>query len=298
MGQLDYRALAVLDAVVSHGSFEKAALALGITQSAVSQRIKALEDSSGRLLIVRGQPALPTGLGQRLIVHHRHVQLMEAALDIDLGNHVSLPEVALAVDADSLATWFPSTLQALLAPPRCQLDVRLADSDSALRLVRDGTVFGCVAAAPDVPGEQAAPTSVTPLGALRYVCVATPAFAGHWFGDGFSAEAVQLAPAAVSDRRLLARLLGEEFGLHGPFPHHTLPVSAALSDCILGGLAYGLMPQRQAAAALADERLLELLPGRTLDVELSWHAWTLDTPFSKLLSEQIVDSARRYLRQP
>ena len=99
MGTLDYRALAVLDAVASQGSFEKAALALGISQSAVSQRIKALEDATGRLLIVRGQPAVPTGLGQRLVSHHRNVKLMEAALDIDLGRTVSLPDLAIAVEA-------------------------------------------------------------------------------------------------------------------------------------------------------------------------------------------------------
>ena len=92
------------------------------------------------MLIIRGQPAVPTGLGQRLIVHHRNVKLMEASLDIDLGNSVSMPEIAIAIDADSLATWFPDTLTALLAPPRCQLDVRLADSDAALQMVRDGTV--------------------------------------------------------------------------------------------------------------------------------------------------------------
>ncbi|HAT30468.1 MAG TPA: chromosome replication initiation inhibitor protein [Janthinobacterium sp.] len=296
MGHLDYRALAVLDAVASHGNFEKAALALGISQSAVSQRIKALEDGSGRLLIVRGQPAVPTGLGQRLIVHYRNVQLMEASLDIDLGNRVGMPEIALAIDADSLATWFPDCLQALLAPPRCQLDVRLADSEAALRLVRDGGVFACVAAL--TPEAQAdAATSVTALGLMRYVCVATPQFAGHWFGDGFSLEALQLAPAAVSDRRLLARFLQQELDLRGTFPHHSIPVSGALGDAILGGMAYGLMPQKQAAAALASERLLDLLPGRTLDVALGWHAWNLDTPFTKLLSEQIILSARRYLLQ-
>jgi LysR family transcriptional regulator (chromosome initiation inhibitor) len=295
MGSLDYRALAVLDAVASHGSFDKAALALGITQSAVSQRIKALEDASGRLLIIRGQPAVPTGLGQRLIVHHRNVKLMEASLDIDLGNSVSMPEIAIAIDADSLATWFPDTLPALLAPPRCQLDVRLADSDSALQMVRDGTVFGCVAAESGTAIDAAAATSVTPLGTLRYVCVATPVFAGHWFGDGFIAEAVQLAPAVVGQHGLLARFLAEQLSLREPFPHHTLPAEAARRSCVQDGLAYGLMPQRLAAQALATDRLVDLMPGSTLDVPLSWHAWTLDTPFTKLLSEQIVKSARDYL---
>ncbi|WP_035823079.1 ArgP/LysG family DNA-binding transcriptional regulator [Janthinobacterium sp. RA13] len=295
MGSLDYRALAVLDAVASHGSFDKAALALGITQSAVSQRIKALEDASGRLLIIRGQPAVPTGLGQRLIVHHRNVKLMEASLDIDLGNSVSMPEIAIAIDADSLATWFPDTLSALLAPPRCQLDVRLADSDGALQMVRDGSVFGCVAAESGTAIDAAAATSVTPLGTLRYVCVATPVFAGHWFGDGFIAEAVQLAPAVVGQHGLLARFLAEQLNLREPFPHHTLPVEAARRGCVQDGLAYGLMPQRLAAQALATDRLVDLMPGNTLDVPLSWHAWTLDTPFTKLLSEQIVKSARDYL---
>ncbi|MGK5043947.1 ArgP/LysG family DNA-binding transcriptional regulator [Janthinobacterium sp. GB1R12] len=296
MGSIDYRALAVLDAVASHGSFDKAALALGITQSAVSQRIKALEDASGRLLIIRGQPAVPTGLGQRLIVHHRNVKLMEASLDIDLGNSVSMPEIAIAIDADSLATWFPDTLSALLAPPRCQLDVRLADSDSALQMVRDGSVFGCVAAESGTAIDAAAATSVTPLGTLRYVCVATPVFAGHWFGDGFIAEAVQLAPAVVGQHGLLARFLAEQLSMREPFPHHTLPVEAARRGCVQDGLAYGLMPQRLAAQALATDRLVDLMPGSTLDVPLSWHAWTLDTPFTKLLSEQIVKSARDYLQ--
>ncbi|MGK5080196.1 ArgP/LysG family DNA-binding transcriptional regulator [Janthinobacterium sp. HLX7-2] len=295
MGSLDYRALAVLDAVASHGSFDKAALALGITQSAVSQRIKALEDASGRLLIIRGQPAVPTGLGQRLIVHHRNVKLMEASLDIDLGNSVSMPEIAIAIDADSLATWFPDTLPALLAPPRCQLDVRLADSDAALQMVRDGTVFGCVATQSGVAQDAAAATSVTPLGSLRYVCVATPTFAGHWFGDGFSSEAVQLAPAVVGQHGLLARFLAEQLNLHAAFPHHTLPVEAARRACVQESLAYGLMPQRLAAQALATERLVDLAPGSTLDVPLSWHAWTLDTPFTKLLSEQVIQAGRAYL---
>jgi len=294
MSNLDYRALAVLDAVATAGSFDKAGLALGITAADVSQRIKALEDHCGRLLIVRGQPALPTGLGLRLIAHFHHVRLMEASLDIDLGHSVSMPQIILAMDADSLATWFPDCLPALLAPPRCQLDVRLAGRDDALRMLADGTVFGCVAGdigtAPPPAG-----VSVTALGTLRYVCVATPVFAGHWFGDGFSADAVALAPAVSSDQQLLARFLERQLAVRGAFPHHTLPDTAALRGCISNGMAYGLMPQRQAAAGLASELLVDLLPGCTLEVPLSWHAWNLETPFTRLLTEQIVSAGRAFL---
>jgi LysR family transcriptional regulator (chromosome initiation inhibitor) len=293
MDNLDYRALAVLDAVVSQGSFEKAALALGISQSAVSQRIKALEDAAGRLLIVRGQPAVPTGLGQRLVSHHRNVKLMEASLDIDLGNQVSMPEIALAVDAASLATWFPLSLQPLLSPPRCQLNVQVAAPELALHLVREGSVFGCVAAGAAEP--QANGPQVTPLGSMRYVCVATKAFANHWFGDGFITDAVQLAPAVVCDRDMMGGFLQQVLEWRGAYPHHTLPLSAASTECVFGGLAYGLLPLQQVAAALADERLVDLAPGQVVDVPLHWHAWNLDTPFTRALSEQIVATARRYL---
>jgi LysR family transcriptional regulator (chromosome initiation inhibitor) len=295
MGSLDYRALAVLDAVASQGSFEKAALALGISQSAVSQRIKALEDASGRLLIVRGQPAVPTGLGQRLVSHHRNVKLMEAALDIDLGNKVSMPEIALAVDAASLATWFPMSLQPLLSPPRCQLKVQQATQQMALHLVQEGSVFGCIAAAEEHPAPHANGPDITPLGKLRYVCVATPLFAGHWFGDGFSAEAVRLTPAVVSDPELMADFLRRALDINGPTPHHTLPLSAATSECIYGSLSYGLMPLAQVSGALADGRLVDLAPGHHVDVALNWHAWNLDTPFTRTLTEQIVSTAQRYL---
>ena len=295
MGSLDYRALAVLDAVASHGSFEKAALALGISQSAVSQRIKALEDAAGRLLIVRGQPAVPTGLGQRLVSHHRNVRLMEASLDIDLGHKVSMPEIALAVDASSLATWFPMSLQPLLSPPRCQLKVQLADQRMALHLVQEGSVFGSVAVAQEHPDQHANGPDVTPLGKMRYVCVATPAFAGHWFGDGFLLDAARLAPAVVSDQDMMTGFLHTVLELNGPFPHHTMPQSAATAECIYGSLAYGLMPLIQVSGALASERLVDLAPGHHIDVALNWHAWNLDTPFTRALTEQIVATAQRFL---
>ncbi|MES2297565.1 MAG: ArgP/LysG family DNA-binding transcriptional regulator [Pseudomonadota bacterium] len=298
MGNLDYRALAVLDAVAASGSFEKAALALGISQSAVSQRIKALEDATGRLLVVRGTPSTPTGLGQRLVQHHRHVSLMEAALDIDLGREQSLPEVAVAVDADSLATWFPEALGALLAPPRCQLDLQLADSEQALGLVREGAVFGCVAAQGAGLPEGAAGTSTQALGVLRHVCVATPAFAGHWFGDGFSAAAVKLAPAVVARRDLLTPFLARQLGVRDRYPHHTLPAAPLLYRSIERGLAYGLMPELLALGPLANGLLVDLAPGATCDVALAWHAWNIDTTFTRLLGEQVLATARRYLLQP
>jgi LysR family transcriptional regulator (chromosome initiation inhibitor) len=298
MGKLDYRGLAVLDAVCASGSFEKAALALGISQSAVSQRVKALEDSTGRLLVVRGTPSVATGLGQRLVVHYRHVQLMEASLDIDLGRKESMPQLALAVDADSLSSWFAHALPPLLSPPRCQLQLQLADPEQALKLVREGAVFACVAASAGGSPETANGTTSLLLGVMRHLCVATPVFAGHWFGDGFSAEAARLAPAVMNEERLLARFIARGLDLKGPFPHHVLPVSGALDNCIFSGVAYGLMPELQALRHIASGQLVDLMPGQTEDVALYWHSWNIDTPFTRALTEQVVETARKTLLQP
>ena len=125
--------------------------------------------------------------------------------------------------------------------------------------------------------------------------MATPAFAGHWFGDGFSAEAVALAPAVVDERNLLARYLAQQFEMRAAFPHHSLPVSKALDGCITGALAYGLMPELRALSLIALEQLVDLTPGRTYDVRLAWHAWNIDTPFTRALSEHIVATGRRFL---
>lgn len=292
MAHFDYRALAVLDAVVSTGSFELAASRMGIGVAAVAERIKALEDDAGRLLVVRAAPSLPTGLGQRLVHHYRNVMLMESALDIDLGRAQSMPQVAIAVDDASMATWFAHTLPALLATPRCQLDVQSAASGEALKLLREGALLGCVADAVDAPEGATA----TALGVMRHVCVATPAFAAHWFGDGFSIDAVQLAPSASTPSNLLARYLAREVGECG-FARHTLPTPAAMFACVASGVAYGLVPELMALPLLASGQLVELKPGTQLAQALAWHAWKIDTPFTRALSEQVLGTARQYLLQ-
>ena len=181
-----------------------------------------------------------------------------------------------------------------MSPPRCQMEVRTAEAEAALALVREGAVYGCVAAM--TPGQDnASGTSMTPLGTLRYMCVATPAFAAHWFGDGFSAEAVKLAPAVVSERKLLGRFLQQELDYSGPYPRHTLPMP---DSCIADGVAYGLVPELLAVAPVAAGSLVDLTPGRTLDVMLAWHAWNIDTPFTRTLSEHVVATARKFLLQP
>ena len=60
---LDYAALSALVSVVREGSFERAARALHVTPSAISQRIRLLEERVGCTLVVRGQPCRAIDVG-------------------------------------------------------------------------------------------------------------------------------------------------------------------------------------------------------------------------------------------
>ena len=75
---LDYALLDALAAVVRHGSFDRAAGELNVTPSAVSQRVKLLEERVGSVLVKRGQPCVATTSGALLCRHTERVQLLEA----------------------------------------------------------------------------------------------------------------------------------------------------------------------------------------------------------------------------
>lgn len=294
MNLVDYRGLAALDAVVDYGSFDKAAVALAITQSAVSQRIRLLENDAGELLLVRTQPPRATEAGQRLIAHYRQVRLLEAALRHHPGQADERPEIAIAVNADSAATWLQEALAPLLLAGDCLLNIRLDDQDHTLSQLREGRVFGCVTS----ESARVAGTTATPLGAMRYLSVAAPACAQRWFAGGFTADAVRRAPALRFDRKdeLIDQFLLRRFGQPVAYPHHSLSSSQGFVDFVAAGYAWGMLPTLQCAELLADGRVVDLAPGHWLDVPLTWYAWDIQTPLTRQLSERIVDTAQRWMK--
>jgi LysR family transcriptional regulator (chromosome initiation inhibitor) len=293
MSRIDYRGLAALDAVIDYGSFDKAAAALAITQSAVSQRIRMLENSAGELLIIRSQPPVPTEAGQRLIAHYRQVRLLESALDKRPGDSGVRPEIAIAVNADSAATWLQEAVTPLMRNGDCMLQIRLDDQDHTLSMLREGRVFGCVTS----ETAQVAGTTVTPLGVMRYLCVASPDFAARWFPGGVTAEAVQQAPAMNFDRKdmLQTRFIAQHTGYTGRYPHHALSSSDGYVRFIEAGLGYGMLPIPQCERQLKEGRLIDLAPGVWLDVPLRWHMWDIQTPFTRALSDNLIATARKWL---
>ena len=78
MQNFDPAALECLAALVDEGSFERAASRLSITQSAVSQRLRALEAAVGQPLVVRSRPLRLTEPGKVLLRFARQWQALRA----------------------------------------------------------------------------------------------------------------------------------------------------------------------------------------------------------------------------
>lgn len=279
---IDYRCLAALACVVDEGGFEKAARVLHLTQSAVSQRVRVLEEGLGQVLLVRVAPPVPTAAGRRLLAHWRQVRRLEEDVLAEAGpggpgaggGFAVLP---VGVNADSLATWFLPALDGFLRERKVLLDVRVDDQEATHELLRDGEVAGCVSER----AEAVQGCRVTPLGAMTYRLVATPGFAARHFPHGMTREAVSAAPMLVFNRKddLHNKLLRAALGDPPPRPAITwLPSSEGFVRQIVQGHASGMLPDAQCGALLARGELTDLAPGCAVRVALHWHCWNLESP--------------------
>lgn len=294
---IDHDQLSAMAAVVRGGSFERAARHLGVTPSAISQRVKLLEERLGAVLVVRGKPCRATPVGERLCRHAEEVGLLEKALLEELGlRHSADGEVVLriAVNADSLATWLVPAL-AMAAVPGLSFELVLDDQDHSAEWLRRGAVSAAVSA--QAGGVQGC--GQHPLGALRYLATASPAFVATWFAGGIDAAALTSAPSLRFNAKdeLQARWARIVCGRDLDLPCHRLPSSHAFVDAALAGLGWGMNPQALAAPHLTSGALVELLPGRPYDVPLFWQ-WSrvVEGPLAGL-TQSILAAARRGLVQ-
>lgn len=286
--------LAALAAVVAEGSFDAAAQRLHVTPSAVSQRIKALEQQAGQVLVRRSRPCRATPAGEALVRLAGQVDLLvrDAA---DLLHVAGGPtRLTVAVNADSLSTWFPSALVDL--PSGVLVEVHREDQDHSARLLRDGTVMAAVTA--DAEAVQGCRSR--PLGAMRYLAVAAPGYVRAHLPDGPTRISLASAPVVAFNRqdalqdRFVEQLVGP--GLRPP-AHH-VPEQHAFVELVRAGLGWGMVPERAAGPLLGDGGLVTLAPGRWLDVPLHWQHWSLRTATLDALGERVVAAARSGLRQP
>lgn len=294
---IDYAALNALAAVVREGSFERAARALHVTPSAVSQRVRLLEERVGCALVVRGQPCRPTETGRRMCQHMDRVRLLEQelagtlpALVPDGPVRVPLP---VAVNADSLATWFAPALAAFAADAPVLVTLSVDDQDHTAEWLRTGAVVAAVTGT----ARPATGCNSRPLGVMRYLAVASPAYVERHLPAGVSAGSLAQAPSLLFNTKdeLQARWVRRLCHRHVELPRHTLPSPQAFVTAALAGMGWGMFPQEMVADGLADGRLVELVPGTPLDVPLYWQAARAASGLLDGLTRQIVAAARANL---
>ncbi|HJC59700.1 MAG TPA: LysR family transcriptional regulator ArgP [Candidatus Dietzia intestinigallinarum] len=293
--QLDQ--LRTLAAVVDLGSFEAAAAQLHITQSAVSQRIRALEDSSGRILVRRERPVTATESGEIVLRTARQMLHLEQSLAGELGAADAGRDavvLAVACNSDSLATWFLDAMTEVHSGGRVAFDVRREDESLSIRLLRRGEVMAAVTSeARPVQGCRA-----LPLGSMRYLACASPGFVARHLRDGSPTAALGRAPIVDFDRsdahqnhyyRRLARR-------HPTGPRHYIPSSHDHVRAVVAGLGWGLVPEQLATPWLVSGEIVDVFPERPLDVPLFWQHWKLQSPDLDALTAAVLDTARAELR--
>lgn len=297
---LDYAALAALHAVIREGGFERAARVLNVTPSAVSQRVRLLEERIGSALVVRGQPCTATEAGQRLCRHVDQVRLMEHDLRTALpavGDDRAPPvrvRLPVAVNADSLALWFTPAAAAFAAEAPVLLDIAVDDQDHTAERLRSGAVLAAVTAL----AQPAAGCSVQALGAMRYVAAASPAFVQRHFAQGVGARTLAAAPSLLFDHKdqLQARWARRVCHRAVVLPQHRVPSPHAFVEAARAGMGWGLHPEALAAPALADGSLVELVPGAVFDVPLYWQHARAASTLLKGLTHAVTAAARSALR--
>jgi LysR family transcriptional regulator (chromosome initiation inhibitor) len=283
--EVDGQQLAAFAAVIEQGSFDAAAARLHVTPSAISQRIKALEQRVGQVLVVREKPCSATPAGVPLLRLAAQTALLEAEALAEMGGGAASPRIALAVNADSMATWFTGVFEAL---DDVLFDIRIEDQDHSARLLREGVVMGAVTT-------ERTPVSgcrVQPLGVMRYVPVASNSYMKRYMSDGFTAQAAAEAPSLAWNRddALQDDLVRKVFRRNITRPVHCIPTAEGFCAAVLAGLGWGMFPEQLAAPHLADRSFLRIADVH-LDVPLYWQCWKLDSPIVKRITDAVTSAA-------
>lgn len=296
---LDYSSLRAVALVARTGSFEKAAHAMHVTASAVSQRIKQLEERMGVVLIVRGNPCVATEKGEWLCRHMDHVGMLESELFqrlpalADSGVAREPVTLNIATNADSLGTWFLDAVSKFTGGSDYLVNIAVDDQDHTVEWLRAGRVLAAVTAH-DKPVQGC---RVTPLGVLRYHATASPDFMARHFAEGVTSASLSRAPGLTFNQkdRLQANWIRKVLGKDVSYPTHWLPSTDGFVKASLAGMGWGLNPVQLVAEHLTAERLVEVVPGTPLDTPLYWQVNRLAAERLKGLTDAVVGTARAVL---
>jgi LysR family transcriptional regulator (chromosome initiation inhibitor) len=294
---LEYRTLETFATVILEGGFDKAARKLHLTQSAVSQRVRLLEEQHGQILLQRSTPPQPTEAGLPLLYHYRKVKQLEDDLLMATvpTKDDAFNSVAIAVNADTLATWLYPVLAGLLDRYRLVLDLQVDDQDATHHLMQSGHVWGCISTRPDPLQGCGAER----LGGVRYAMFSTTLFRDRWFPAGLSEERLALSPMARYNRKddLNSQIFAAlEVTPIGTPPTFYIPSSEMYGHFVSESRCWGVLPEQQSEPLEREGRIVNLSPPHWVEVVLYWHCWNLKSDLMADFSRRFVAEARRCLR--
>ncbi|OWJ98249.1 transcriptional regulator ArgP [Pseudomonas sp. A46] len=296
--RVDNAQLAAFSAVIREGSFEGAARKLHVTASAVSQRIKQLEDRLGQVLVLRGSPCEATPAGKTLLRFTEQIDFLESELFHDLGvfgDELGMESrLPIVVNVDSLDGWFLNVMESVCDDSFITFDVRIEDQDYSAALLREGAVMAAVSGSPvAVQGCR-----VEFLGNMRYLALASPLFQSKYFSNGVGFESLSSAPMLVFNRKddtqhdFVRALISQEIAP----PVHCLPTSHSFIEAIRRGFGWGMAPEDMVRSHMEAGVLVDITPGQYLDVPLYWHSWRFNSKNLEKLSSIVRECAKKYLR--
>ncbi len=297
MSTFDSNALECLAAIVEEGGFERAAVRLSITQSAVSQRLRSLEVQVGTVLIVRSRPLRPTSAGRLLLKHAMQMRLLRADLERDLkdlapgasGHRADEERISIAINADSIATWALPALTGL-ATQGLGLEIITDDQDFTIEWLREGQVLGCVTTL----GLALRSCKMVPLGAMRYVAVAQAQYASEHLPQGLTPHNFRSVPFVAFNRKddLQSEFISRAFRLKKvSLSQLYVPSSEGQVRAVLAGWGVSVVPEMQVRDYLQDGRMVDMAPGHALPVALFWHCWNLDSVVLDALTRALTAAA-------
>lgn len=284
---LDYRGIEALYTVQELQSFEAAAKKLHLTQSAVSQRIKGLENQYGEPVLIRTLPYKPTKLGEYLIGHFKRICLLEESLQQQLGSNVRKPCMAIALNRDSLETWFLELIAETDIFNHVTLEIIADDQELTLDYLKKGLVSACLSTSKkEIMGGQA-----SFLGNMDYLLVASPAFIETYFSKGTAKDSLLNAPAIKFDKNdnLHERYLEKFFHLNGTeAAFHLVPSVRGFKKAVLLGFGYALIPKIDIQRELENHQLVQLHPDKVWTIPLYWHHWAIESKFYQKFNADII----------
>lgn len=303
MSTYDPAALECLAAIVEEGGFERAAQRLNVTQSAVSQRLRALEAQVGSVLIVRSRPLKPTAAGQLLLKHTKQLRLLRADLERDLqelapsapGSGREDERVSIAINADSIATWALDALHDLVCQ-RLPVEIIVDDQDFTQEWLRSGQVLGCVTTLK----QALRGCRMVSLGAMHYRAVASSSFAKKHLPQGLTAHNFREVPFLSFNRKddMAAEFVARAYGLKRVALNHLfVPSSEGQAHAVKAGWAVGVLPDLMVREALAQGQLVDVAPGQVLPIQLYWHCWNLESEVLDALTQALTEASARDLVQ-